>query len=167
MAEYLLRNTLNPNKVVKCGITFRKLTNKGEKGEPAWLVQVSTEEPHKNGGKIPPVFIHLTTLDNLDLEITGVTEEIASQVDWGPLLLDARAPIVSFIEPVGDLSDVPIYSSLKFEISELFPAAGIDIDSIEVIINGVDITSELNIIGDPYVYNVNWGPFKRVLDYYY
>lgn len=166
MAEYLLRNSLNSNKVVKCGITFRKLTNKGEEGEPVWLVQVSTAEPHKDGGDIAPAFIHLTTLDNLDVEVTKATETIALQTDWTPLQVDSRAPIVSFIEPVGDLSDVPIYSSLRFEISELFPAAGIDIDSIEVTVNGVDVTSELDIIGDPYLYKCVWNPFKRVLDYY-
>jgi len=83
MAEYILRNSLNPDKVVKCSITFRKITNKNEEGEPVWLIQIATMEQHKDGGDIPPIFIHLATLNNLDLEINSATERIADQVDWG------------------------------------------------------------------------------------
>lgn len=166
MAEYTLRNSLNPNKVVKCSITFRKLTNKDERAEPVWLIHIDTDEPHKNGGIITPVFIQLANSDNLDLEINHATERIAEQVDWGELQEDLRSPIISIIEPNNDLENISIESKVIFDIEELLPSAGIDLDSITMSVNGTDVTEELDISGDPYQYRVIWKPFKRVLDYY-
>lgn len=164
MAEYILRNSLNPDKVVKCSITFRKLTNKNEEGEPVWLVQIATTELHKNGGDIAPVFIHLASLANLDLEINEATENIASQVDWGVLKEDTRPPIVSVIEPCGDMESVSIYSNIVFDIKDLLPTAGIDMNSIEVSVNGMDVTNELVIVGDPWGYNVKWTPYLKIYE---
>lgn len=166
MAEYILRNSLNPDRVVKCFITFRKLTNKDERAEPVWLVHIVTDEPHKDGGNIAPVFIHLATLNNLDLEINNATEKIASQVNWGTLKEDTRAPIVSIVEPVGDINNVGIMSNVIFDIEDLLPAAGVDMDSIKVSVNGMDVTEEIEVMGDPYIYRVIWKPFKRVFDCY-
>jgi hypothetical protein len=167
MAEYIIRNSLNPDKVVKCSITFRKLTNKEERAEPVWLVHIATEEPHKNGGDITPSFIHLASLKNLNLEIDRATEKIAAQVDWGELREDLRPPMVSLVEPIENgMVNVGIMSNIIFDIEDLLPAAGIDIDSIKVSVNGMDVTNELDITGDAYKYRVTWKPFKHVLDYY-
>ena len=166
MAEYILRNSLNPDKVVKCSITFRKITNKNEEGEPVWLIQIATTEQHKDGGDIVPVFIHTASLDNIDIEINQATETIAAQVDWGTLKQDTRAPIAYIIYPLGDVENVGVNSNVMFDIEDLLPAAGVDVDSIEVFVNGMDVTNELEITGDPYKYNVIWKPFKRVFDYY-
>ena len=164
MSDYILRNSLNPDKVVKCSITFRKLTNKYEKSEPVWLVQIATEEPHKNGGDIIPVFIHLATLNNLDLEISNATEKIAVQVDWGVLKEDIRPPIVSIIEPSGDMNSVPINSNLIFDVEDILPTTGVDINSIKVSVNGMDVTDELEITGDPWIYRVKWPPYLRIYE---
>lgn len=166
MAEYILRNSLNPDKVVKCSITFRKITNKNEEGEPVWLIQIATTELHKDGGNIAPVFIHTASLNNIDAEVNEATEKIAAQVDWGVLRPDTRAPIVYITTPLGDVENVDINSNVVFDVEDLLPAAGVDIDSIEVFVNGMDVTNELEITGDPYKYNVIWRPFKRVFDYY-
>lgn len=166
MAEYIIRNSLNPDKVVKCSITFRKLTNKDARAEPIWLVHIVTDEPHKEGGDITPVFIHLATSDNLDLEINRATEKIAAQIDWGVLKKDLRPPLVSIIEPANDLENVDVESNVIFDIEDLLPATGIDMSSIKVSVNGTDVTETLDISGDPYKYRVVWKPFKRVLDYY-
>ena len=167
MAEYIIRNSLNPDKVVECSITFRKLTNKYMEGEPIWLVHIATTEPHKNGGDITPSFIHLANLKNLGLEIDRATEKIAAQVDWGELREDLRPPIVSLVDPIENgMVNVGITSKVVFDIEDILPAAGIDIDSIKVSVNGMDVTEELDITGDAYQYRVTWSPFKRVLDYY-
>lgn len=166
MAEYTLRNSLNPDKIVKCSITFRKITNRDERGEPTWLIHIGTEEPHKNGGSISPVFIHLATLENLNLEIDQATEEIAAKVDWGVLKKDTRPPQICVVEPSGDMENVSIMSNVIFDIDDLLPTAGIDLDSIKVSVNGMDVTDSLEITGDPYSYRVVWKPFKRMLNYY-
>ena len=166
MAEYIIRNSLNPDKVVKCSITFRKIANKDDRAEPIWLVHIATDEPHKNGGNIVPVFIHLATLNNLSLEINQATEKIAAQIDWGILKEDNRAPLVSVVEPLGNMEEVNITSNMIFDIEDLLPAAGVDVGSIKVSVNNMDVTNEIETTGDPYKYRVVWKPFKRVLDYY-
>ena len=165
MTDFLLRNSLNPYKVVNCTITFRKITNKGEEGEPVWLVQIGTTEPHKDGGEIPPAFIHYTSSINLDEAIRAATNSIAAQVDWGTLLDDLRAPYVTTSTPTQG-EEVSIYSNLTLVIKDVLPAAGIDPNSIEVSVNGFDVTSEIEVSGDPYEYIVKWKPFLRVLDTY-
>ena len=60
MAQFLIRNSLNPQKVIKCGITFEQITPKSYEGEGLWVVELATDELHKNGGNIPPEFINVT-----------------------------------------------------------------------------------------------------------
>lgn len=166
MGEYLLRNSLNPGKVVKCAITFRQLVNKNEDGELVWLIQINTLEPHKDGGVIPPLFIHYTSSNNLDDAIKDATQTISKQIDWGALNTDLRPPFVTYNYPYITHSVVGIYSSVTIDITDVLPSAGIDPDSIEVIINDMDVTGEIKLDGDPYQYRVRWDPKVRVYDYY-
>lgn len=164
MAEYLIRNSLNPGKVVSCTITFRQLIVKGDEGEPVWVVEIGTMEPHKNGGEIPPAYIHYTSTTNLDASIKDATEKIADQVDWEPLSLDLRPPFVTYSEPDVDDTVVNIHSNVIVDIKDILPAAGIDPTSVEVTVNDIDVTGEIDLIGDPYRYRVKWVPSVRVLD---
>jgi hypothetical protein len=167
MAEYLLRNSLNPNKVVKCTITFRQIVNKGENGEPVWLMEIGTVEPHKDGGKIPPIFVHYITSINLDETIKEATEKIAEQINWEFLIPDLRPPFVIYSFPEADrINSVGIYTSVIVDIQDILPAAGIDPDSIEVIVNDIDVSDEISLDGDPYQYRIRWDPKVRVYDYY-
>ncbi len=167
MAEYLLRNTLNPNKAVKCTITFRQIVNKGEEGEPVWLIEIGTVEPHKTGGIIPPVFIHYTTSSNLDAAIKEATEKIAEQIDWENLITDLRPPFVIYSFPEIDrVKKVGIYTSVIVDIQDILPAAGVDPNSIEVTVNDIDVSNEISLEGDPYQYRIRWDPKVRVYDYY-
>jgi len=164
MAQYLLRNSLNPGKVVVCSVTFRQLINKGEEGEAVWLIEVVTSEPHKDGmGDILPEYVHYTEDQNLDVAINEATERIAAQVDWIPLTGDLRPPFVIDYEP--KMSVVSIHSNVAVVIEDIFPAAGIDLDSIEVVINNLDVTDEIKLTGDPFQYNITWIPTVRIFDY--
>lgn len=164
MAQFLLRNSLNPQKVIKCGITFKQVVPKGGEGESIWVIEIGTNEPHKDGGVIPPEFINLITLDNLDQEIEKAIKTISAKVDWTPLESDIRAPFVYSCSP--SEYEIDIDSSIEIILKDILPAAGIDINSIEMTINDFDVTSELDISGDPYEYKIKWRPFMRVLDTY-
>lgn len=163
MAEYIIRNNLNPAKVVKCTITFRQLINKGEEGEPIWVVEIGTMEPHKAGGKIKPIFIHYTDAVNLDTAVKEATEAISAQVKWSPLIDDHRPPFVINFTPSEDI--VSIDSIVNASIKDIYPSTGIDLNSITMTVNGVDVTGELFINGDPFYYNVTWQPKFRVYEY--
>lgn len=160
MAQFLIRNSLNPQKVVKCGITFEQITPAKYEGEPQWIIELATDEPHKNGGIIPPEYINLTSLNNLDEEIEKAVEIISAKIDWEPLEEDLRPPFVESCSPSD--YEVSIESRIEISLKDLLPAAGIDISSIQMTINGFDVTSELGITGDPYSYKIKWNPPIRV-----
>ena len=164
MAEYILRNSLNPNKVVGCVITFRQLINKGDEGEPIWVVEITTIEPHKNGGNILPEYINYTSLTNLDVAIKEATEKIAEQINWEPVVEDLRPPFVISNFPENGQQQVGIDSILIVDIKDIFPAAGIDINSAQVTINGMDISHEIKFSGDPFNYKISWKPSIVVYD---
>jgi hypothetical protein len=164
MAQYLLRNSLNPGKVVACSVTFRQMVNKGEEGEPVWLVEVVTVEPHKDGiGAIPPVYEHYTSDLNLDRVIQTATAKVAEQVDWSPLTEDLRPPFVYYSEPASSVAEM--HENVLVDIKDILPAAGIDHNSIEVVINDIDVTGDIELLGDPYEYRIMWSPPLRVYDY--
>lgn len=165
MVDYLLRNSLNPNKVIKCTITFRQVANKQNNGDAVWLIEIGTIEPDKDGKAIKPIFIHTTPSMNIDAAIKKATEEIAKQVNWGTLLVDLRPPFVTHFSPGAKEKIVSINSNVVIDIKDILPAAGINPDSIEVIVNDIDVSEEISIDGDPYEYRVRWGPKIRVYDY--
>jgi hypothetical protein len=165
MAEFIIRSNLNPNKAVSATITFRQVINKGEEGEPVWVLQIGTEEPHKDGGPIPPTFIHFTDAANLNDAIAEAVTEMSGKIDWSPEREDTRGPFVIYHTPEQD-GIASILSDVNIGIKDMVPSAGIDLDSIKMTVNGVDVTDDIDIIGTPTQYSVTWRPFFRIKDYY-
>lgn len=162
MAQFLVRNSLNPNKVVKLGLTFQQVIPKGAEGEPIWVVEVGTSEPHKDGGSIPPEYLNLIDIDNLDQAVEVLAERISKKIDWTPLVVDNEPPFVDELTPTE--YEVSIYQDVRLLLKEKLPAAGIDIDSIEMVVNDLDVTNELQISGDPYEYKIRWVPGLRIFE---
>jgi hypothetical protein len=152
--------------VVSCTITFRSIVNKGEDGEPVWLVEINTVEPHKYGGTIPTEFIHLVSTTNLDAAVKKATENISAQINWEPLVDDRTAPSITASSPINN-SVVDINSDVWLDIKESLPAAGIDISSVKMFVNDMEVSDQLDVDGDPYSYRIRWIPPMRVYDYYY
>lgn len=157
MARFIVRNSLNPNKVVRFNITLQQQVIKTGEGEPIWTAEINTNETSASGTAIGPKYIHLKSLDNLDEEINKAVSELSEQVDWTPLRDDNRGPYISWYSPE-DSNDVDINSKIQFIIKESLPSAGIDIDSVEVELDGIDITDEVEVSGDPYEYTFKWKP---------
>jgi hypothetical protein len=162
VAYFHVRDSLNPYKVVKFSITLQQQTLKGGEGEPVWTAEINTPEPTISGGVMRSRYIHLRSLDNLDQEIEKVTNEMCQEVDWEPRISDHRGPYVVYASPYQFQTDVNIDSGVEIRVKESLPSAGIDIGSIEAEVNGVDITSELEITGDPYEYTIKWKPSSIV-----
>lgn len=163
MAYFQVRNSLNPSKLIVCGITYKQVVPKGGEGEAIWVIEVATDEPHvTTSGTIPSYFITVTDELNLDLEIEKAVSEISKQVDWTPLVADTTAPRVVSVFP--DTYIQKITDNVFIDIVDRHPSYGIDIDSIKMIVNGIDETSRLIITGDEYEYNVEWRPPARVYE---
>ena len=161
MAYFQVRNSLNPGKLIVCGITYRQIVPKGGEGEAIWVIEIATDEPHvTTSGTIPPYFITVTDELNLDVEIEKAVSEISKQVDWEPLSSDNNPPSVVSVFP--DTYIQEIVDNEYVSIVDRHPSYGIDIDSIEMTVNGIDETSRLIITGDEYEYKVEWRPPARV-----
>ena len=161
MAYFQVRNSLNPSKVIVCGITYTQVVPKGSEGEAIWVIKIATDEPHvTTSGVIPPYYINVTDELDLDLEIEKGIAGISSQVDWEPLSEDTRAPFVNSVQP--DTYIQKMQENVAIGIIDLHPSLGIDIDSIEMTVNGMDVTDDLLITGDEYEYRVEWRPPSRV-----
>lgn len=161
MAYFQVRNSLNPSKVIVCGVTYKQVVPKGNEGEAIWVIEVATEEPHiTTSGTIPPYHINLSEELDLDLEMEKAIAYISRQVNWEPLSTDDRPPFITSVQP--DTYLQRIQQNVIVHVTDLHPSYGIDIDSIEMTVNGLDVTNDLRITGDEYEYIVEWRPPARV-----
>jgi len=163
MAYFQVRNSLNPSKVIVCGITYKQVVPKGNEGDAIWVIEVATDEPHvTTSGTIPPYYINVTDELDLDLEMEKAVAAISKQVDWEPLSADTRPPFVNSVHP--DTYITPIHENVILGIIDLHPSYGIDINSIEMTVNDIDVTNDLRITGDEFEYQVEWRPPARVYE---
>lgn len=163
MGSFLIRNSLNPGKVVQISTAFHQqiLKTGNHDGELVWIIELGTEETNpETGERIPSEFIHTTSLKDIDKEIQKAASVIASKVNWMPLVEDMEAPYVDSVSPSEYLMDID--DNVYFTLKEDLPSAGIDKSSITMTINGVDVSTNLLISGDPYEYNVEWRPIARI-----
>jgi hypothetical protein len=165
MAQFLVRNPLNPSKAISLGITYRQLIDVNTKdGELIWVIELATDETTVSGLAIPHEFIYTTSFDKIDDEIEKAVAKISSQINWEPLLEDTREPIVEDVYPSTYIAS--IYDSVRLKLIDLQPSAGIDFSSIRMIINDIDVSTDLIITGDEYDCQVEWRPAIRVFDTY-
>jgi hypothetical protein len=164
MAEFIVRHSLNPYKAVKFGVTTRQVTPVGEEGEPVWVMEVATDEPNASGVAIRSEYIHNVSYESLDEEIQRAIARMSAQIDWSPFIEDQRGPTIYYSNISDGDQNVGIENSLYLILKDILPAAGIDPDSIEMTVNGFDVTNELQITGDPYEYNIVWSPYVRLYE---
>ena len=168
IAEFWVTNSLNDNKSVKFNLTLRYFVIKGEKGEHMWTLEIGTTHLDLNGDPISPKRVHNISADDLDDVIESAVVDLCAQIDWSPLSIDRRAPYVDSYSPSGN--NTPIGSKVYITIKDNLLSAGIDLSEMKVILNNgmvdFDITSELEITGDPYEYQLKWDTPLRVYDTY-
>lgn len=166
MAHILVRNSLNNTIAVKLNTTFTKMYVKDSNdGDPRWLLEVATTYPSASGTIIAPKIINnLDETTNINEIIENAVADIASQIDWNPMVVDDSKPFISSVIPDSG-STASIESNVYMDIKDNFPSAGVDMSSVVITLNnGVidfDITNECEIEGDPFHYTVKWMPGIR------
>jgi len=176
MADIFVKNSLNPYKSVKFNVSIKKFFAHEFEGEAKYYIEVGTthsgiyndENTTYSGSNyvhIRPGYLDRITEEELDGELSKIVGKLSSFIDWGTLLTDLKAPYVSYMEPVG--RDVSIYSNVMFNIKDDVPSAGVDLsDMLVTLDNGetvFDITSEVEVYGDPFEYSILWSPKIRVI----
>jgi hypothetical protein len=165
MADFFIRNSMNPHKVVRAGMTLTQYVDYSRHdGEPIWLLAVGTTEPDKHGNTIPEAYTNLITLDKLSDEVDKLVQKISEQIDWTPFEQDATPPYVDSVYPVEYVAK--INEPVEFVIKEHLPSEGINVSSIKLVANGIDITNEVEIKGNPQEYHLKWRPKTIVYDTY-
>ena len=162
MVVYYLKNTLNPDSVVApvtVEIGFVKDINDGD-AENIWIIDFNTKIKDKNGDPIPTKTYKLTEGKTTVEEIieSGLAW-VGEQIDWGDLRTDTYRPYVYEYSPTGT-TDVPIYAPVYFYIKDPFPTVGIDPNSISLVVNNIDVTSDLKIETFSSYTKVVWNPVR-------
>lgn len=158
MAELFIKHTLNPRKVAKFNLALRDFVLKGEEGEYFWVLEVGTTTPDASGESIPPYYVHKVTENTIEQEVEKALAYMCSLMDWSDFDEDNYPPTLESYLPQGD--DVYIKAPVRFVVVEESPSSGIDLSNMKVTLNtggfDFDITSEVEIKGDPYEYTVSW-----------
>jgi len=102
--------------------------------------------------------------DLMDDEIKEAVERISAKINWEPLEADTRPPIVDEITPSTYIAS--IHSDVKVKLIDLQPSAGIDLNSIRLFINDIEVSPDMIIEGDEYGCDVSWRPRIIVYDTY-
>lgn len=158
MAEVFVKHTLNPRKVSKFNLALRNFVLKGEEAKHTWVLEIGTTTLTASGTKIPPYYVHNVTEATVEKEVEKAISHMCSLIDWSEFDEDKYPPVLSSYSPVGE--DVPIKAPVNFIITDKSPSSGIDLSDMKVKLNTggfeFDITSEVEIKGDPYEYTVSW-----------
>ena len=169
ITDFYVNNSLNLTKSVKFNITLRYFIPKDARGDHKWVLEIGTTHLDINGAPIQAKKIHNISAENLDKIIEDALSSMCSQIDWSPYVSDVDAPYVDELYPENDTT-VSIGSNIFVKIKERLPAAGIDLSDLKVVLNNsmtdIDITDQIEIIGDPYEYVIQWAPSLRVYNTY-
>ena len=111
-------------------------------GEGIWVLTVSTSELDENGNKIPIEAVNVLSLDTVHEEIQAAMGRIGQYVDWGTLRVDDVSPQLKSLEPsIAQTENVPIMSNVIARLIDPLPAAGLDLTTLNMSVNGLPVVS--------------------------
>ncbi len=165
MVVFYLRNSKLPSgKIVPVTVSLNLEVVKGQlsipavsgfptradpEGEQIWLLTLSTTESDLSGNPINTERINIISEDTVHDEIEAALGRIGAQVDWGTLLPDIRPPSVVELTPdINQTSNVKLGSNIIVRLKDALPAAGIDLSTVKMKVNDVDVTNDLEIKGN-------------------
>lgn len=156
MVVFYLRNSLAPDdKVVPItisltldpvkpyqGVDFPNLND--PEGDLIWLLVVAPprDEVDKDTGlPIPPEIINVVSESTVHAEIEAAMGRIGSRVEWPSLLADVQPPKLASISPAQNATDVSIFSDIIYRIVEPLPAAGLDLSTLNITLDGLPVVT--------------------------
>jgi len=149
MAEFIVRNSLNPEQVVRLAVTLRRVIPKEpgfDEGGRYWVLEVGTGELGVDGAPVSTEMVYLRSSVNIDLEISKAVAEICSKLSWDTGS-DEEAPCAFIVRPES-FENVSLGNTVIINLRDVFPSSGIDWSSIRMWVNGVPVAPE--ITGDPF-----------------
>lgn len=111
-------------------------------GDQIWLLVLDTPELDGSGNPIPAEIVNVVSEDTVHLEIEAALGRIGRQVDWGTPLPDTRPPqLLEITPPLDQTTGVSIFSKIIARIRDPLPAAGVDLSTLNMRLNGFPIVT--------------------------
>ena len=107
-----------------------------------WLLTVSTVERDSSGNRIPTEFINLVSRDTIHLELEAALGRLGKKIDWGDLLQDTHPPkLISITPDLNQTENVSINKDIIVRLKDPLPAAGMDLSSLNMTLNGFPVVT--------------------------
>lgn len=129
-------------------------------GEVVYIVSLHTGAIGINGEQVDPIFINDVTKTTFFEELQKALTELAEKIDWGILEQDNLEPKITYIYPKDGDIDIPISSNVYITLIDPFPASLIDISTLQLKVNNIDITNTLKIREKSNEVKIEWNPIK-------
>jgi len=157
-----LFNAKNPNgKRVPVTLTLEQIdiTNTND-GELVYIASLSTGARKPDGTRIDTVYVNTLTEEDFKKEVQKELTFIASQIDWGVLESDVYQPMIIDMTPRNN-EQVDINRDVFIQLKDPFPASFIDLNTLKLSVNDVDVTSEVQVSEKENQITLQWTP-RRV-----
>jgi hypothetical protein len=126
--------------VLATGTGFPNLDD--PEGEQIWILTLDTPESDLAGDPISTEIVNLVSKDTVHLEIEAALGRIGRQINWGTPLPDTQAPrLLEITPPLDQVTGVSIFSNIIARMQDPLPAAGVDLSTLNVRLNGFPIVT--------------------------
>jgi len=157
-----LFNSKNPNGkrvAVTVNLEYPDVVQTND-GEVLYILALETGAVSTSGTRVPPVFVNNVTEGKIIEEIQNALSYLGQQIDWGTLEDDIYAPTILDISPINNQTNVPIDNSVFLRLKDMFPSSLVDTSTIKLRVNGIDVTSELQLKQKSDEVFITWVPIK-------
>jgi len=161
MPDILVTNPNFDGSSITVNVDLVSIVPKNELGDHKYIFTIGTFYKDTNGDSIDPIYVHSTSIKGFWDSLPDALESICSKIGWGEYKTDNVCPYVNYYSPKGE--DVSLYSSVVVNIKDDYPSTGIDVDSIKVYINNIDVTEDIVVDGSYNDLKLMWNPKKRAL----
>lgn len=154
----------NPNAQDKGAIIYVDLVSivpTNERGDNKYVFKISTRARDIDGDLIDDIYLYNTSVNGFIKALPKAVASLCSKINWGDDNEDTIAPNVEYYSPSGD--DISLYSSVIIGINDKFPSNGIDTSTIQMKVNGFDVSNDIIVDGTYNKVEVSWSPKKRVI----
>ena len=161
MPDITVINPNSDNGIITIHVNLDSIVPLGELGDHKYVFSIATLYKDKNGDSIKPIYVHNVAINGFWNALPKAIESICDQVDWGSINIDRTKPYVSYYGPSGNTAS--LFSSVVVRLKDDYPSMGIDMDSIKMYINDMEVTDDLIINGVYKDIKLIWNPKKRVV----
>ena len=165
MADFKIRNPLNPQQLFTVSVTLRQMVlpsvDPSLAGETVWMLEAATLARDCDGNTLNPERTVVRSFDTVDEEINNLVDRISSNICWD-YAEDTIAPYIKEYSPEDGDESVSINTTISISLSDgierEYIATGIDKDSIRLFVKGYDVTDLITINGNLWNYNIEFTP---------